>query len=102
MGEQASMIPVKSEDIVYRRIDDEAVLVPIRRSVKEVESMYTLNGVGSHIWELIDGQRNVESIATIVADEFDVSHLEALSDTFDFVGQLAESGCVSMLDMKTS
>ena len=42
-----------------RQIAGEYILVPIRQSAGEVESIYTLNEVGTRIWELLDGQRSL-------------------------------------------
>ena len=56
---QPATIYQKSPDIVSRKIVDGMILVPIRRRVGEVESLYTLNEVGARIWELIDGRRRV-------------------------------------------
>ena len=48
--------------IVSREIAGETILVPIRQSARDLESIYTLDQVGSRIWELLDGQRSVAQV----------------------------------------
>jgi len=78
----------KSEKIVSRRVAHEFILVPICRSTKEVESIYTLNEVAARIWELIDGEKTIDSIARKIIDEFDVSEKDAQSDIRELVNDL--------------
>ncbi|MFZ6016559.1 MAG: PqqD family protein [Nitrospirota bacterium] len=47
----------KSDSIVFRKIADEFILVPIRQKVVDLKSIYTLNEVSAFIWELIDGKK---------------------------------------------
>jgi hypothetical protein len=49
----------KNPDMVSRLIGDEFILVPIRRNVADLESVFTLGGTGVRIWELIDGKLTV-------------------------------------------
>jgi hypothetical protein len=44
------VIYTKSPDIVFRRIADEVILVPIRRNTADLEKIYTLNASASFIW----------------------------------------------------
>jgi len=47
---------VKESNFVTRCIADETIIVPIRDTVGDLDSIYTLNEVGTTIWQLIDGQ----------------------------------------------
>ncbi len=40
---------VKDPNMVFRQIGDEVILVPIRRNVADLESIYTLNPVAARI-----------------------------------------------------
>ena len=42
---------VKDPNIVSRKIAGEVILVPIRKNVGDLESIYTLNEVAARIWE---------------------------------------------------
>jgi hypothetical protein len=80
--------------IVSRKIEDEFVLVPIRRKPEDVDSIYVLNEVGSRIWELIDGQRTCIDIMDRILDEYDVSRCDAEQALVSFLTQLLEIGMV--------
>jgi len=88
----------KSSSIVSRKIDDEVILVPIRKNVGDLESIYTLNEVASRIWELIDGKRKVREIKEIIIEEFDVSPQEAEKDAVEFLQQLEKMGGIKTVE----
>lgn len=76
--------------MVFRKIADECVLVPIRQDVADLSKIYLLNEVGERIWELLDGQRLVRDIRDLIAAEFEVSVSEAGTDVMGFFHQLLE------------
>ena len=71
----------KDSNIISRKIADEVILVPIRRNVGDLESIYILNEVGAFIWEQIDGERQVKEIKETIMGEFEVSEGEAEKDS---------------------
>jgi len=84
----------KDPSIVFRKVAEEFILVPIKQKASEVESIYTMNEVASRIWELIDGERSLRDIKEIIIREFEVSPEEAEEDLVDFTKQLAKIGAV--------
>ena len=84
----------KESSIVARQIAGEFILVPIRQSAGEVESIYTLNEVGTRIWELLDGQRSLVQIRDLLVDEFEVSPEEAEIDLLEFMQGLESVAAV--------
>jgi hypothetical protein len=84
----------KDPSIVHRNIAGEAILVPIRRNVADLESIYTLDEVAARIWELIDGQRRVEEIRDAIVEEYEVSLDVAEVDLVEFIQQLEAIGGV--------
>jgi len=79
----------KSDSVVFRKIWDECILVPIRQDVGDLESIYTLNETGALIWELIDGKLNVGEIKESLLQAFDVGPEEAEKDLIEHLQQLA-------------
>ena len=63
----------KDPNMVFRDIEGEMILVPIRRRTADLESIYTLNETGSRIWELIDGQHTLREIRDVIAQEYEVT-----------------------------
>lgn len=80
----------KSEFIVSRKIADEYILVPIRKNVGDLESIYTLNEVGARIWELMDGKTKIGDIKERLVEEHDVTPEEAEKDILEYMQQLEE------------
>ena len=84
----------KSPNIVSRKIAEETVLVPIRQTLGEDPSIFTLNEVGARIWDLIDGNRSIQDICEAVVAEFEVDPSLAQKDVLGLLGQLQESGII--------
>ncbi len=91
----------KSPDIVARNIVGEVILVPVTRTVGDVESIYTLNEVGARIWDLIDGGRRVDDILALIVGEYDVSEEDAKEDLVVILQQLEEIGAIHEVSADT-
>ncbi len=78
----------KSDSIVFRKIADEFILVPIRQNVGDLESISTLNEVAARIWELIDGKMKVREIKDKIIEEFEVTPQRAQKDLIEYLQQL--------------
>jgi capsid portal protein len=86
----------RSTDVVYRKIAEETLLVPIRRRIDDKEdSIFQLKGVGSRIWELIDGEKTVEAIAEQMQKEFDAAQEVIDRDLRQFLHRLLALGMIS-------
>ena len=83
---------VTCERVVSRKIVDELILVPLRNSVAQMESLYTLNDVGARIYELIDGRRTARDISSFIVEEFEVSPEQARDDVLEFLDKLLAIG----------
>jgi hypothetical protein len=80
----------KDPDMVFRDIEGEMILVPIRRRTADLESIYTLNETGSRIWELIDGQHTLREVRDVIVQEYDVTPEEAEADLVELMAYLEE------------
>lgn len=85
----------KSENIVFRKIENEYILVPIRSNAADLDYIYTLNEVGARIWELIDGTRTVGDVRDIVCSEYDVTPETATEDLDALLAELAALSTVA-------
>ncbi len=80
----------RNEEVVSRKIVDELILVPMRKDVADMETLYTLNEVGARVYELIDGKRGLREIVNTIVKEFEVTEQQAESDVREFIAQLLE------------
>lgn len=72
----------KNTDYVQRDVAGECILVPIRRTLTESNSIYVLNETGAALWKRIDGSRSVQMIADDFFKEYDVT-AEQLRQNFE-------------------
>jgi hypothetical protein len=87
-----SSVPRKSERIAARAVDGKAVVV-----VLDARKLHTLNAVGTRVFELCDGVRDVSAIAAQIAVEFDVAAEIAERDAVAFLTRLIAEGAVEIL-----
>ena len=90
----AMTVPRRSERFVSRSIGGETFVVPVRAGVADLESIFTMNEIGTAIWTRIDGRNSVDELARGLAAEFDVAEAEAAADVAAFVEMLAAKGLV--------
>lgn len=91
------MIPLQQrQDCVTRQIGDETIIVPVRAHVADLEAIYTLNEMGSLIWQLLDGHTHAQHIAATLCERYDVAYDVALQDINDFLGTLETAGLVAL------
>jgi hypothetical protein len=79
----------RNEDFVYRKIQDETVLVPIRDSTGDMDAIYNLNELGAFIWDHLNGSNSLEDVKRGILDEFDVPPEQAEADLLGFIKELA-------------
>ncbi|MBU0605107.1 MAG: PqqD family protein [Candidatus Omnitrophica bacterium] len=84
----------KNPDVVFRKIADECILVPIKNRVGDMECIYTLSEVAARIWELIDGRKSSSEINRDILNEYDVSPENAERDLRELFMQLEDAGSI--------
>ena len=84
----------KENNCVTREIAGETIIVPIKGRVGDLDSIYTLNEVGTLIWQLIDGQKSIDQIVQAVRQAYDVESEEVTKDAVDFLSSLEEAGLI--------
>jgi hypothetical protein len=97
MDQLAHTVYSHDPNIVSRLIAGEMILVPIRKNVGDMESIYTLNETAARIWELIDGQRSTAEVLQQMVSEFDIDPAEAESDLLVLLHDLLELGALLKL-----
>jgi hypothetical protein len=79
--------PCRADDVAYREIDSEMVLVSASSS-----RIYSLTAVGGFVWQRADGSRTVASLADEVSATFEVEADQAAADVAAFVEDLRREG----------
>jgi hypothetical protein len=84
--------------VAARMLGDEMVVMSAKDS-----TLFTLNPVGTVIWNAADGQSTLEQIVEQrVREEFEVEREEAMQDAEGFVGELAEHGILVVSEQPIS
>lgn len=76
------------ERVAERKVGDETVLVPLKGNVADLNEMFTLNEVGSFIWENLSADASIEGLTRLVTQEFDVDRHMAEADIRLFLQSL--------------
>jgi hypothetical protein len=83
----------RNSEIAVARLDGEMVLLNPKTG-----DCYTLDRVGSHVWDHADGRRTVSDLARHVAATFDVTPATATADLMVLLEDLLKEGLVSVDD----
>lgn len=83
-----------SPDVVFRRVGEEAVLVPLSQNVGNLDWVYTLSPVAARVWQLLDGARPTGDLVAVVCEEYDVEPDVATADVNELLSSLSEAGLI--------
>ena len=84
----------RATTVAARSLDGEMMIMSARDS-----TLFTLNPVGTAIWQAADGQTPLSDIVQQkICSEFEVDPSEALKDAESFVGDLASHGILIVSD----
>lgn len=84
----------KKDDIVYRKVAGETILVPISGRLADMQRIFALNPVGECIWDELDGSRSLQQISEDIQRFFDVRGEEANADLESFIAELLKEGLI--------
>ena len=90
--------PRRHPDTAFRQIGDEGglVVLPGRAEVK------VLNPVGIAVFSLLDGSRDLDTLAAAIAGEFDIEIDRAREDVVAFLAELEREGMLADADAAPS
>jgi hypothetical protein len=91
----------RENDCVTREIAGETIIVPIRNRVGDLDSIYTLNEVGTMIWQLIDGLKSIDEIVEAIHQTYDVKPEEAAKDAVEFLTSLEQAGLIKEYEQRS-
>lgn len=89
-----TMCYTKETNLVTRDIAGETIIVPVKSNVGDLDSIYTLNELGTLIWQLIDGKSTVSQIVDAICNDYDVTPEEAKKDALEFLKSLETGGLI--------
>ena len=84
---------VAPEDVMFRDLDGEAVLLNL-----DNESYYGLDNVGTRIWQVLTSSLSIQMAIDALVGEFDVDRDQLKADVLALVGELRKDGLVRVED----
>jgi len=81
------LFPAHHEDVHGAVLDGECVLLNLSTG-----RYYTLNAVGSYVWEQCTGSHSLAQVLSSISQHFDVMPDRAQSDGLDLINQLCQEG----------
>ncbi len=85
---------IRTRSVVSRMVGGETLVVPVRGKVGDLASIYSFNGVGSFIWQLLEEPTGLADLVTAVEREYAVSEEQARKDVMRFVEDMLSAGLV--------
>lgn len=83
-----------SSKVVSRVVADEALVVPIRGGVGDLDSIYSFNDAGTRLWALIEAGGNAAELARYLVETYGIEAQRAESDAESFLRELAKEGLI--------
>lgn len=80
-----------AEDVVFRELDGEAVILNLQSGV-----YFGLDAMGTRIWQLCQEHGSIRSVWRAIQDEFDAPADTLQSDLLAFIDELSASGLVTI------
>jgi hypothetical protein len=81
----------KSDNVVFRKIQDEYILVPIVACAADVESIFNLNETGAAVWERIDSTKKLSDIIEDIKSEYESEGRKIEDDVIAFVSEMIDA-----------
>ena len=78
-------LQLKADDVVWREIGDELVVLELSTS-----TYLTLNGTARYLWESLTDATTIDGLSEILVEHYQISADQARSDAESFVSALAD------------
>jgi hypothetical protein len=86
----------RSRSVVSRVVAGETLIVPVRGKVGDLASIYSFNGTGSLIWQLLDSPRDLTELIEAVEREYEVEPEQAQKDVRQFLNDMLSVGLLDV------
>ena len=86
----------RARSVVSRTVAGETLVVPVRGKVGDLASIYSFNGTGSLIWQLLDAPKSLGNLVDAVEREFDVEQEQARKDVTQFLSDMRSVGLLDV------
>ena len=85
---------LRNPDYVYRMVVGEAILIPVRQQVADMECIYTLNEVGALVWRKLGAPATETELQQVILEEYDADPQAAMADLQQFLEGMVTVGAI--------
>src|SRR5438270_11189806 len=90
---------LRSDSVVSRVIAGETLIVPIRKGIGDLASIYSLNPVATTIWEALSQPRSKPEIAENLAKVFAADRQQIDCDLDSFLCEMESAGLIAATEV---
>jgi len=88
----------RNDDVAFRQVGDETLLVPIRTNPSQEMNVFALNDVGAFLWESLGEPRTEGELSARLTEAFEVDDAQASSDVSAFLAKLSVKQLVDRIE----
>ena len=85
---------IKKTGFVEKTVGNETVIVPLVGKVAQMEKVFSLNEIGSFIYNCLDTQLTIDNIIELILNEFEIDKDTAQGDLELFLNKAVEIGII--------
>lgn len=78
----------RSSGFLMRQVAGRYVLAPVGDTVKTFSGMITMNTTGKFLWDLLEQEQTVDSLAQALVDNYEVEFEKAKADVIKYLEPL--------------
>ncbi len=86
----------RSRSVVSRVVAGETLVVPVRGKVGDLASIFSFNGTGSLIWQLLDKPHSLAELVEAVERDYEVKPEQAQKDVNKFLDDMFSVGLLDV------
>jgi hypothetical protein len=95
--ELSTELYVRASAVVSRLIAGETLVLPVKRNVGDLTSLFSFNGTGATIWDALETPKSLQDICDVIDRKYDLSKEKAEEDVKLFVRELCSLGLAKAL-----
>ena len=81
-------------EFVSRQVADRFVIVPVGAAAEKFSGMITINVTGKFLWDLLENEQTLESLAQALVKEYEIDMELALKDVKTFLEPILPTGAI--------
>lgn len=85
---------IRNANFMLQDVAGTQVIVPTGEAVVAFPGMITVNATGAYIWQLLEQEQTVQSLAKAVVARYEVTEAQATADVEKFLTQLQPTGAL--------